>query len=452
MQNKNFVHNFSSGSDTTHFNPNKINLITIGTSRLEFSVKNKTLKWDNNQFMSPWLLQKNNFNNIEEIPLSIKNWLVGFSDAESNFQISINLRNSIVFKYTINLHIDDADTLYFIRDVLNVGTVRLLPEYNKVRFQVNKHEEIKNIIIPLFDQIPLLTTKALDFEDFKKAFILKDSNSLKDRAQIIPEIIALKNKMNKKRVLEDNLLKDSSMDINLHWLLGFIEGEGSFELSSGNALISLGQLSTNSALLEAISLFVQKLTLSIKGPRPVTTFGEQESMSRIRWSNLEELIILLNIFGKEGFVSRKRVDFMIWCHGINILYGGYHTLDEGLKLYQDLVKNINKKRYTTSLTYKDLPLIDQATIDNLFLQPDPYPEVLTSKQKKSSIHTKIELDKKNRVIEVLDLNNNLLFTCRTYTEAGKFCNCSYKTIVKYINLKEPFNNYILKEYSLEKRD
>lgn len=299
---------------------------------------------------------------------------------EACFQISINQRNSIVFKFIINLHIDDADTLYFIRDVLNVGTVQLLPDYNKVRFQVNKHEDIKEKIIPLFDQFPLLTTKALDYQNFKKAFILKDSSSLRDRSLIIPEIIDLKNKMNKQRVLEENQVINFR-DLNLHWLLGFIEAEGSFELGSANALLSLGQLSINSALLKAISLFVQNITLNAKGPRFVTTFGQEESMSRIRWSNIEELITLSNIFGKEGFVSRKGTDFMIWCHGINIIYGGYHTLEEGLNLFKDLTRNINKNRYTTSSTYKDRPLINQARIDSLFSLPAPYPEFLTYNKK-----------------------------------------------------------------------
>jgi len=35
--------------------------------------------------------------------------------------------------------------------------------------------------------------------------------------------------MNKKKVIEDNNIINFR-DINLHWLIGFIEAEGSFEL------------------------------------------------------------------------------------------------------------------------------------------------------------------------------------------------------------------------------
>jgi hypothetical protein len=83
-------------------------------------------------------------------------------------------------------------------------------------------------IINIFDKYPLNTTKQLDYLAWRKAYFLYadykkgilDSN-IKD------QILSLKNSMNKKR---NNFIQSPNHNINItpYWLLGLIEGEGSF--------------------------------------------------------------------------------------------------------------------------------------------------------------------------------------------------------------------------------
>ena len=46
----------------------------------------------------------------------------GFSDAESYFDISVN-RGGFTFKFGIGLHIDDFNTLEFIKQNLQIGKI-----------------------------------------------------------------------------------------------------------------------------------------------------------------------------------------------------------------------------------------------------------------------------------------------------------------------------------------
>lgn len=57
-------------------------------------------------------------------------WFVGFSDAESNFNINILWKNDKVsiskfsFKFKIALHRDDANVLKLIKEKLGIGNIR----------------------------------------------------------------------------------------------------------------------------------------------------------------------------------------------------------------------------------------------------------------------------------------------------------------------------------------
>lgn len=82
---------------------------------------------------------------------------------------------------------------------------------------------------------PLNTTKYLNFVAFKKAFLLyvnKNQNvSLKEKSLLFEQILALKNSMNTLRI---NYPEDHRIIITPYCLIGFIEGDGSFSVSSAS--------------------------------------------------------------------------------------------------------------------------------------------------------------------------------------------------------------------------
>jgi len=172
-------------------------------------------------------------------------WFVGFSDAESSFSIVPSLNkdkvtvSSFYFMFKIALHKDDEDVLRYIHNKLGVGKVRLYRD--ECIFNVIDREEIK-LLISIFDKYNLNTTKYLDYLDFKKAFNLYINIPSNERgvrnknlnAELVKNtVLELKNKMNTNRFNFDRP-ENSPIEITKSWLLGFIEGDGSFFVRRDN--------------------------------------------------------------------------------------------------------------------------------------------------------------------------------------------------------------------------
>jgi hypothetical protein len=109
-------------------------------------------------------------------------------------------------------------------------------------YTVKKFNEIETIIQPIFKFTKLHTNKWLDFVDFYQAINIKkeiDTMSKIELSRTIDlkdQILSIKNRMNTGRALPEFnntdpfLIPDHMIipKINQFWLIGFIEGEGSF--------------------------------------------------------------------------------------------------------------------------------------------------------------------------------------------------------------------------------
>jgi len=93
-------------------------------------------------------------------------------------------------------------------------------------FVVTKKEDIQKLI-SLFSKYTLNTSKYLDFWNFKEAFNLYHTRE-KLTEELIAKVLELKNSMNTKRTNFN--MPENHIVITKSWLLGFIEGDGSFSL------------------------------------------------------------------------------------------------------------------------------------------------------------------------------------------------------------------------------
>ena len=85
-----------------------------------------------------------------------------------------------------------------------------------------------NKLFPIFDNFPLNTTKHLDFLVFKKVLELyKNKMHLTNTG--LELIDTLLSNFNKKRT-NFTMPIEHKISITPYWLLGFIEGEGSFSI------------------------------------------------------------------------------------------------------------------------------------------------------------------------------------------------------------------------------
>jgi len=164
-------------------------------------------------------------------------WLVGFTDGNGNFSITYkNSKWSLTYK--LSQHQYNIRLLYFIKRQLGIGNINKEIKTNICNFRIKDKKMLANIIFPIFDKYPLLTSKYFYYINFKEAYkILEDANLTKIQKDEL--MFALMKKIPSEDYISPawNIVNKSAINtneaikvINKAWLIGFIEAKGSFYL------------------------------------------------------------------------------------------------------------------------------------------------------------------------------------------------------------------------------
>ena len=99
------------------------------------------------------------------------NWLVGFSEAEGSFHISIyesptKTGYGLTLKFQITQHFRDADLMKALVSIFGCGNYKKRSPGTIGDFVVTKFSDITDKIIPLFIQYPLMGCKLVNFNKF----------------------------------------------------------------------------------------------------------------------------------------------------------------------------------------------------------------------------------------------------------------------------------------------
>lgn len=131
-------------------------------------------------------------------------WIAGFTSAEGSFYVNLTkslnhrLDEKVILRFSIGQHNRDSALLKSLVTYLNCG---ITVEYREaISYIVVKFSDIKDKIIPLFKEYPVMGVKSLDFEDFVKVANLMESKShLTEEG--LKEIKQIKSGMNTNRGL-----------------------------------------------------------------------------------------------------------------------------------------------------------------------------------------------------------------------------------------------------------
>ncbi len=188
-------------------------------------------------------------------------WFRGFTDGEGSFIISKGTGNKFEFRFEICLHIDDEEILNYIHNILGIGKVYIKKDQAKATFLVRSQSEV-SAIIEIFSQNPLNSTKHLNFLAFERAFSLYINKGRGGLQELKPVIENIKNEMNRNRTNFD-MPTNHEVRITPYWLLGLIEGDGSFSynLSKNTFIFIIGQ-KDNKALMDDIKDYLNNLASS----------------------------------------------------------------------------------------------------------------------------------------------------------------------------------------------
>ena len=164
--------------------------------------------------------------------------------------------NTFTFRYIIKLHVNGVNLLNFIRNSLG-GIDNVTTEGSIANYKVSSQKEIK-LIIEIFTKYSLNSSKHLDFLVFCRAYELYISSNNKT-PELAKEINMLKDSMNRKRTNLD-WEKLHKIYITDNWLLGFVEGDGSFFIAKKDWILTFSLTQKgNLALMEAIQSYLFNL-------------------------------------------------------------------------------------------------------------------------------------------------------------------------------------------------
>ena len=297
------------------------------------------------------------------VPKEFLYWFSGFSDAEGNFLITID-RNYVRFRFKICLHIDDLEVLNTIKSHLKVGRVELESSRNRCSFIVSDYDAIKNVICSIFNTFSLHTSKRLDFENFYEAVMIKKKK--KNSNADLERIMYLKDTMNTKREIFTYNTTESQIIIDPNWLIGFIEGEGTFGIKTGSALyLQIAQKNTSQESLNSIIIFLTRLSNNvlrdskISPLNVVSTTNVKTNVVSLVVNSVDSLYYyVLPFLDTSKMYSRKFIDFKLWRVALLLKIKGYYYLPEGKKLFL-AISDILNKRYSTNNTDDINKMIDE---------------------------------------------------------------------------------------------
>jgi hypothetical protein len=416
------------------------------------------------------LAYQSNIVNSKGLPLdsTFLQWFVGFTDAEGNFIINI-LKNTKLdvskfsFMFKITLHQDDEAVLKYIKDKLGIGGVR---SYKKECIFNVTHKEGIALLISIFDKYNLNTTKHLDFLDFKEAFHiywntssaclyggLEKNSNVGLLSSIKEKILYLKNKMNTNRINYDRP-KNSPIFITKNWLLGFIEGDGSFFIRRDtltpifaievtgvqiSVLVQIKEFLENSLGFDKYSLFKLKNSSIISVTTNKARNNSKSSVSIII-SNISVLNnYFIPLFKETEFLTKKDKDFKDFKTICKIIYKGAHRKEDIRSLILKLANTMNNFRLSTNKEI--VQFLNNEEMD-LLLNASPTIERLIDGRVVDSVTKKI-LPKLNSCVYEIIGENGEYYLAKSLSEAASIVNIYPDTLgkhldIEFLNLEEAF--------------
>jgi len=287
-------------------------------------------------------------------------WVTGIIDSEGNFSILVQKTKdgnkiSLAFKVTQKEH--SKGILIYLQKYFDCGNIYIdNRKENGYKFSVNKIEDILTKVIPHLDNYPLLTSKNLDYLDFKKvALLMKDKLHLNKK--VLDYILSIKNNMNSLRTFEErwNYLKSSEpIKLNNEWVQAFIDGEGSFQFGVVNttnrgkpylsltATMEVAQSSHDVSILKA---FVKFFGCGYLKPKyDINDMDAAKSSRIVNRFVINQHSVVTEFFDKYPLFTRKYLDYLDWKKLIKLKAERAQYTPFGLQKMKDIKAGMNKGR------------------------------------------------------------------------------------------------------------
>ena len=306
--------------------------------------------------------------------------VTGYFDGEGCFNVSVYLNPkmktgySVTFSAEFKQHSNSENLLYSLKNFFdNKGSISYSNKTKTVlRYKISNINDIVNLVIPLpfggyaLDKYSLITSKQLNYLDFKKAILLINSKKhLTEEG--INEIIKITKNMNTYRPFEEKwkFCYNQSLNKNIiiapEWLSSFADSEGffNFRISSlGNSTACTFSISQNVHDYHVMALIIKYFKCGSLNPLIVNeTFESANNYYKERKNNNLNSIISFTItsrelsktfiipfFEKYSLYSTKALDFEDWKTLIKLADDKAYLTEDGKIKMLKLSKGMNNNR------------------------------------------------------------------------------------------------------------
>lgn len=269
-------------------------------------------------------------------------WLVGFTDGDGTFHISHQNKGNkwgLAFKLSQSRY--NLRVLNYAKKNLGVGSITK-DGNTKAQFFVRDRKQIEDVIVPIFDKYPLLTSKYFDYARFRKALDVFNDPSLTKTERDL-KLSELKNSEVPSGCISPawdkvNLpLNEKSAKgvMSKPWLIGFTESEGSFYLTTKDP--------NTKRIVHAFG-FSQKLDIIVLQSLGVilhiptaAKLKDKHNYHLIDTTNSGAIEYIIDYY-KNTLKGVKSLEYRIWARAYNQNKGDYK------KLYsiRDMVRKLRK--------------------------------------------------------------------------------------------------------------
>jgi hypothetical protein len=372
----------------------------------------------------------------------------GFVDAEGCFLIA-RTGDTFAFRFLIKLHIDDKPVLDTIQKTLGLG--RVTTYKSSATYAITSQKEIKSIL-DIFTKYNLNTTKHLNFLSFKKAFEIYTGSKIKN-SNLIQEIASIKSSMNTKRTVFDTT--SFKTNITPEWLLGFVEGDGSFSVSTAGLILrfSIAQKG-NLGLMEAIKKFFVDLAktkglkdeasyIYITGPDLYIQEGilNQDPQAEINYvltiKNVNFIQkVLIPFFDSMSWLSKKELDYNDWKTILKIKELGLHFTDNGKDLIDFLLGQMNNNRLSTCKSPDVKKTFTSVEIESILNKSSNY-ELQEDGRILIKSSNKYSFSRKSLKVILIDSQGSIFKVFNSKSSCAEFLGISSHTVTKTIEKNRP---------------
>jgi hypothetical protein len=286
------------------------------------------------------------------------NWLGGVTDGDGSFSFSVNKKESCIWDCTFKIAQSTYNLrlLYYIKKNLGYGSVNTKSGKNMAEFRIRDRKTLLYLIVPLFTQYPLYSTKQFYFSRWVKALHILENTTYtqNEKNTLLTQL--------KSEVPTDTYISPAWGSIEPHfnygsiepclkwentpsadWVYGFIEAEASFFIVNKDKKVTrmAHSFGITQKLDKIILDFLQKkFHISSK------VMHTKRDIYRLETTNSRSIEKIRKFFLNK-LKGMKSVEYRIWARSLNYTKNTKFVLksnEKFLKVQNQLQKLRNKRK------------------------------------------------------------------------------------------------------------